>query len=109
MKAAWISRLLLLLLPLLFGTRGAAEAAAAAAASASDSSNHQQELTFSCGPEEEDRIYELPGLPQIEPSTAWYSGYLEYNLKGRRVYTHYVLVGAELDDQEEKPLIYWSS
>lgn len=59
-----------------------------------------------------DRMTFFPGFDQPLPS-AWYSGYLEYDLEGNRVHTHYVLVEAE--DREEGstggdlPLIYWTN
>jgi hypothetical protein len=56
-----------------------------------------------------DRMAFFPGWNQPLPSK-WFSGYLEYELEGRKVHTHYVLVQAEEQQQEddkELPLIYW--
>lgn len=52
----------------------------------------------------------FPGWDQPLPS-AWYSGYLEYELEGQTVHTHYVLVQAEDHEGTETdlPLIYWSN
>ena len=73
-----------------------------------------------------DRMKSIPGWDQPLPS-AWYSGYLDYELEGQTVHTHYVLIQAEEgDDDEQKnnnegenekenenenelPLIYWSN
>jgi hypothetical protein len=54
-----------------------------------------------------DKVTTFPGWNQPLPS-AWYSGYLEYELEGRQVHTHYVLVQAEENENgnEELPLIY---
>ena len=51
-----------------------------------------------------DKIHSLPGFDQPLPSD-WYSGYLEYDLEGRQVHTHYVLVRAENNDEDTKPLV----
>jgi serine carboxypeptidase-like clade 1 len=62
----------------------------------------------------------LPGWNHSLPSY-WHSGYLEYELEGQQVHTHYVLVNAEETEDEAhahananapadpKPLIYWSN
>jgi hypothetical protein len=55
-----------------------------------------------------DFVPRLPGFNQPLPS-AWFSGYLTYELEGRTIHTHYVLVQAEEDFDEGKPLIYWSN
>jgi serine carboxypeptidase-like clade I len=55
-----------------------------------------------------DKIHSLPGWNQPLPSP-WYSGYLNYELEGRQIHTHYVLVRAEDDEDSSKPLIYWSN
>lgn len=56
----------------------------------------------------EDLMTHMPGLNQPFPSP-WYSGYLHYELEGRQVHTHYVLVQAEDNQKGDKPLIYWSN
>ena len=69
-----------------------------------------------------DRMTSIPGWDQPLPS-AWYSGYLDYELEGQTVHTHYVLIQAEEEGDEEEqknnegenenehdlPLIYWST
>lgn len=58
-----------------------------------------------------DRMTTIPGWNQPLPSP-WYSGYLKYELEGRQVHTHYVMVQAEDNGdsgEEELPLIYWSN
>jgi carboxypeptidase C (cathepsin A) len=57
-----------------------------------------------------DRVSSLPGYNAPLPS-AWYSGYLDYELQGHKIHTHYILVEAE-DVGSRKtptPLIYWSN
>jgi carboxypeptidase C (cathepsin A) len=54
-----------------------------------------------------DKMTSFPGWNQPLPSD-WYSGYLEYELEGQHVHTHYVLVMAE-ESPEDLPLIYWSN
>lgn len=58
--------------------------------------------------EHPDLMTRMPGLDQPLPSN-WYSGYLDYELEGRHVHTHYVLVEAEDNLAGDKPLIYWSN
>lgn len=41
-----------------------------------------------------DRVKSLPGYDAPLPS-AWYSGFLEYELQGQQIHTHYILVEAE--------------
>jgi hypothetical protein len=59
-----------------------------------------------------DLMTHMPGFDQPLPSN-WYSGYLDYELEGRQVHTHYVLVEAEAEAEDDragdKPLIYWSN
>jgi carboxypeptidase C (cathepsin A) len=57
-----------------------------------------------------DRMYWLPGYPHPLPSS-WYSGYLNYELQGVSIRTHYVYVEAEqsASDQPDTPLIYWTN
>lgn len=55
-----------------------------------------------------DLMRSLPGWNQPLPSP-WYSGYLHYELEGRQVHTHYVLIEAEDNQDNSKPLIYWSN
>lgn len=55
-----------------------------------------------------DLMTNMPGFNQPLPSH-WYSGYLDYELEGRQVHTHYVLVEAEDNLAGDKPLIYWSN
>lgn len=59
-------------------------------------------------PGRSDLMSHMPGLNQPFP-TNWYSGYLDYELEGVQVHTHYVLVQAEDDLANDKPLIYWSN
>lgn len=62
---------------------------------------------FVRGDSHEDRMESLPGYPHPLPSP-WYSGFLDYELNGVNVHTHYVYVEAE-QDENETPLIYWSN
>jgi len=58
-----------------------------------------------------DRMTSFPGWDQPLPS-AWYSGYLDYELEGQTVHTHYVLVQAEDHEgteADDKPLLYWTN
>lgn len=55
-----------------------------------------------------DFVQSLPGYDQPLPS-AWFSGFLDYELNGRQVHTHYVFIEAEDDFDDSKPLIYWSN
>mmetsp|Transcript_15704 Transcript_15704/g.39506 ORF Transcript_15704/g.39506 Transcript_15704/m.39506 type:complete len:589 (-) Transcript_15704:45-1811(-) len=57
-----------------------------------------------------DRMTSFPGWNQPLPS-AWYSGYLDYELEGQMVHTHYILVQAEDQEgtDEDLPLIYWTN
>lgn len=55
----------------------------------------------------EDRMYSLPGYPHSLPSP-WFSGFLDYELNGVKIHTHYVLVEAE-ENENDAPLIYWSN
>jgi len=55
----------------------------------------------------EDRMMWLPGYPHPLPSP-WYSGFLDYELNGVNVHTHYVFVEAEVDEHDA-PLIYFSN
>ena len=64
--------------------------------------------SLSCGPAE-DWVASLPGLPTEQTLVPFYSGYLDYEVAGQTVHTHYTLIGAELDPSDSKPLIYWSS
>ena len=64
-------------------------------------------FVVSAQPDHPDRIHRIPGLPMPPPSP-WYSGYLTYEINGRTIHTHYVLVECEQDD-DEAPLIYWSN
>jgi len=65
---------------------------------------------------DDDLVTNLPGYDRPLPSR-WYSGFLRYDLEGRKVNTHYVLVEAEEDinpnnDEQmhkKKPLLYWSN
>ncbi|GKY99422.1 hypothetical protein MPSEU_000896900 [Mayamaea pseudoterrestris] len=63
-----------------------------------------------CNCSHADFVRSLPGLNAPLP-TPWYSGYLSYEFNGQQVYTHYTLVAAEDDWDEDnlKPLIYWSN
>lgn len=61
------------------------------------------------GAEHPDLMDGMPGFDEPLP-TRWFSGYLDYELEGRKVHTHYVLVEAEPGvNAEEVPLIYWSN
>jgi len=59
-----------------------------------------------------DRMTYFPGWDQPLPS-AWYSGYLDYELEGQKIHTHYVLIQAEdhegSTDEKDLPLIYWTN
>jgi carboxypeptidase C (cathepsin A) len=55
-----------------------------------------------------DKVHSIPGWNMPLPS-AWYSGYLDYELEGEQFHTHYVLIEAEDDEEDIKPLIYWSN
>jgi serine carboxypeptidase-like clade 1 len=69
-----------------------------------------------------DRMKSIPGWDQPLTS-AWYSGYLDYEIEGQTVHTHYVLIQAEEEGEEDEnenendqheekddlPLIYWSN
>ena len=57
--------------------------------------------------EHTDRMMYLPGYPHMLPSP-WYSGFLDYQLNGVNVHTHYVYVEAE-ENENDAPLIYWSN
>lgn len=83
--------------------------------------NNKIDEHFICLDQEDhpDRMSFFPGYDQPLPS-AWYSGYLEYELEGNTVHTHYVLVQAEDSvgpsngngDHEIDgglPLIYWTN
>jgi carboxypeptidase C (cathepsin A) len=69
-------------------------------------------LTFSlasaCNCSHADFVPHLPGYNAPLP-TPWYSGYLDYQFQGQTVHTHYTLVTAEDDWNNQKPLIYWSN
>lgn len=65
-------------------------------------------IAAACDCRHGDFVSHLPGFNQPLPSP-WYSGYLRYELEGRTVHTHYVLVEAEMDFHKTKPLIYWSN
>jgi len=68
-----------------------------------------KQSTAGCFVEEHpDMMKGMPGLNQPFPSK-WYSGYLDYELEGRQVHTHYLLVEAEDNTAGDKPLIYWSN
>jgi hypothetical protein len=58
--------------------------------------------------EHPDRLKWLPGYSHDLPSP-WYSGYLDYELNGVGVHTHYVYIEADSSegDPSESPLIYW--
>lgn len=70
-------------------------------------SKHERCLLQSDHP---DRMTSFPGWDQPLPS-AWYSGYLDYELEGQMIHTHYVLVQAEDHEgnDDELPLIYWTN
>jgi serine carboxypeptidase-like clade I len=55
-----------------------------------------------------DFVPHLPGYDQPLPSP-WFSGFLEYTFHGRTIHTHYILVLAQEDFKNDKPLIYWSN
>ena len=55
----------------------------------------------------EDRMMFLAGYDHPLPSP-WYSGFLDYELNGVNVHTHYVYIEAE-EDETHAPLIYWSN
>eukprot|EP00537_Pseudo-nitzschia_pungens_P010310 CAMPEP_0172389194 /NCGR_PEP_ID=MMETSP1061-20121228/6161_1 /TAXON_ID=37318 /ORGANISM="Pseudo-nitzschia pungens, Strain cf. pungens" /LENGTH=636 /DNA_ID=CAMNT_0013119301 /DNA_START=333 /DNA_END=2243 /DNA_ORIENTATION=+ len=57
-----------------------------------------------------DRMTSFPGWDAPLPS-AWYSGYLDYELEGQMVHTHYVFVQAEDHEgtDDDLPVIYWSN
>jgi carboxypeptidase C (cathepsin A) len=55
-----------------------------------------------------DFVPHLPGFNQPLPSP-WWSGFLDYQFEGHLIHTHYVLVQAEDDFHQNKPLIYWSN
>src|SRR5690348_2536626 len=63
-----------------------------------------------CNTSHADFVKGLPGLNAPLP-TNWFSGYLDYEFNGQQVHTHYTLVAAENDWDEDhpKPLIYWSN
>jgi serine carboxypeptidase-like clade I len=90
----WISSSLVLLSSLLVGGAVAG--------------SNSKDATLSCLGDHPDKMTSFPGWNQPLPS-AWYSGYLDYELEGRQVHTHYVLVQAEDIGDEELPLIYWSN
>ena len=58
-----------------------------------------------------DRIRDFPGWTERQPlPSPMFSGFLEYELEGRTVHTHYVLMLAENHDSSpSKPLLYWSN
>jgi len=59
-----------------------------------------------------DLVIDFPGWTERQPlPSPWFSGYLKYELEGRTVHTHYVLVLAEKHHAMKKqpPLIYWSN
>lgn len=66
-------------------------------------------MACNVGNTHEDEVFAIPGYPQGAPPTRWFSGYLDYEVAGQQVHTHYLLQQAELDATNEKPLIYWSS
>ena len=52
-----------------------------------------------------DRMYMLPGYPH-PLSSAWYSGYLDYEIEGTEIHTHYVYIEAEeTEDPASTPLL----
>jgi serine carboxypeptidase-like clade 1 len=58
-----------------------------------------------------DKVKSLPGYDAPLPSS-WYSGFLNYELDGQQIHTHYILVEAENIRPERTtptPLIYWSN
>lgn len=58
-----------------------------------------------------DRVKVLPGYIAGAPPVTILSGYLDYEFEGEQIHTHYMLFKAEeaFFDDEEPPLIYWSS
>jgi hypothetical protein len=59
-----------------------------------------------------DRVKILPGYTMGTPPVTMLSGYLHYEFEGEQVHTHYMLFKAEeafFADDEEPPLLYWSS
>lgn len=54
-----------------------------------------------------DRLNSLPGYPHPLLSP-WYSGYLDYELNGVDIHTHFVYIEAE-ENENNAPLIYWSN
>jgi hypothetical protein len=60
-----------------------------------------------------DRVKILPGYAAGTPPVTIPSGYLHYTFEGEQIHTHYMLFRAEeaffADDDDEPPLIYWSS
>eukprot|EP00529_Nitzschia_sp_RCC80_P013191 CAMPEP_0113484406 /NCGR_PEP_ID=MMETSP0014_2-20120614/23945_1 /TAXON_ID=2857 /ORGANISM="Nitzschia sp." /LENGTH=591 /DNA_ID=CAMNT_0000378007 /DNA_START=8 /DNA_END=1784 /DNA_ORIENTATION=+ /assembly_acc=CAM_ASM_000159 len=71
--------------------------------------HQEQELLFFQN--HPDRVKSLPGYDMPLP-TSIFSGYLDYELEGRQVHTHYVLMMAEdigQDSYDDLPLIYWSN
>lgn len=73
-------------------------------------SNDDQDIVNDLLQNHPDKVTSLPGYDMPLPS-AWYSGYLNYELEGRQVHTHYVLVMAEESngDPSTLPLMYWSN
>ena len=59
-----------------------------------------------------DRVKSLPGYDAPLPS-AWYSGFLDYEINGQQIHTHYILIEAERPSSSSTgtptPLIYWSN
>jgi len=56
-----------------------------------------------------DRMYMIPGYPHSMPSP-WFSGFLDYEIEGTKIHTHYVYIEAEeTEDPASTPLIYWSN
>jgi serine carboxypeptidase-like clade 1 len=101
-------------LPLLLGS--ACWTVTVSASSSADSNTKSTDTCFSNPQEHPDFVPHLPGFNQPLPS-AWFSGYLTYQLEGRTIHTHYVLIESEEGVDEnveetadsEKPLIYWSN
>jgi hypothetical protein len=59
-----------------------------------------------------DRVKILPGYAAGTPPVTILSGYLHYAFEGEQIHTHYMLFRAEeafFADDDEPPLIYWSS
>jgi serine carboxypeptidase-like clade 1 len=67
-------------------------------------------LAEACNCSHADFVKFLPGFNAPLPSP-WFSGYLYYEMNGQQVHTHYTLIAAENDWDEDnpKPLIYWSN